>query len=57
MSNYNVSGLQTLAELAKESVINPVPEKIQEHVNTGPTCSSDDTECMNRWIQAFGDCD
>ena len=54
MANYNVSGLQTLAELAKENVVNPVPETVEDQ---GPTCQPDDKECMQRWIAAFSDCD
>jgi hypothetical protein len=54
MANYNVSGLQTLAELAKENVVNPAPETTDTN---GPTCAPGDKECMQRWIAAFSDCD
>jgi hypothetical protein len=54
MANYNVSGLQTLAELAKENVVNPVPETVEDQ---GPTCQLSDKECIKRMIQAFSDCE
>ena len=54
MANYNVSGLQTLAELAKENVVNPAPEVTE--IN-GPVCEPGDKECFARWVQAFSDCE
>jgi hypothetical protein len=54
MANYNVSGLQTLAELAKETVVNTTPETTETN---GPICAPGDTECVKRWVQAFSDCE
>lgn len=54
MANYNVSGLQTLAELAKEKVLTPAPATPE---STGPNCAPGDTECVQRWIAAFSDCE
>jgi hypothetical protein len=53
MANYNVSGLQTLAELAKENVTNPTPEVTEEKP---PVCETSDKGCMKRLVQAFSDC-
>ena len=53
MANYNVSGLQTLVELAKENVSNPTPNVTEEK---SPVCETGDKGCMKRWISAFSDC-
>ena len=40
-----------------QPTVNPTPEDIQARVDRGPQCKPGDTECINRWVQAFSDCD
>ena len=54
MTNGNISGIQTLVELAKENVVNSTPDATETN---GPVCQPGDTECVNRWVQAFSDCE
>ena len=58
MANYNVSGLQSLANLAHEAAIKSIPSKSLE--TTTPTevlpCAPEDKVCTKRWIDSISDC-
>jgi hypothetical protein len=59
MANYNVSGLQTLSDLAAEAMVKSIPSKPLE--TTPPTenevpCDTSDKACTRRWIDSFSDC-
>lgn len=56
MSVNNELGLSSVAHLAHQASIESLlPE--QPTQDAGPQCQLGDKECINRWIQAFGDCD
>ena len=54
MSPNNELGLSSVAHLAHQAAIESL---LPEQPETGPNCEPGDKECINRWIQAFGDCD
>lgn len=59
MANYNVSGLQTLSDLATEAMVKSIDNKPLE--TTKPTesvtpCADEDKVCTKRWIDSFSDC-
>jgi hypothetical protein len=60
MANYNVSGLETLADLAHEAAIKSIPSKPLETIKPvekeTPVCADNDKACTKRWIDSFSDC-
>ena len=60
MANYNVSGLQTLADLAHEAAIKSIPSKTLETTQPAetetPVCADNDKACTKRWIDSISDC-
>ena len=59
MANYNVSGLQSLSDLAAEAMVKSIDSKPQKTTTPEPAvspCSDKDTACTKRWIDSFSDC-
>ena len=60
MANYNVSGLETLTDLAHEAAIKSIPSKPLETTQPAeketPVCADNDKACTKRWIDSFSDC-
>ena len=59
MANYNVSGLQTLSDLAAEAMVKSIDNKPQETIKPAETvtpCADQDKACTKRWIDSFSDC-
>lgn len=59
MANYNVSGLQTLADLAHEAAMKGIiskPLETTEPAVTETPCAEKDSACTKRWIDSIGDC-
>jgi hypothetical protein len=59
MANYNVSGLQSLADLAHEAAIKGIPSKPLETTQPAETvtpCADNDKACTKRWIDSISDC-
>ena len=59
MANYNVSGLETLADLAHEAAIKSIPSKPLETTQPAENevpCDTSDKACTRRWIDSFSDC-
>ena len=59
MANYNVSGLQSLADLAHEAAIKSIPSKPLETTQPAETvtpCADKDKVCTKRWIDSISDC-
>jgi len=60
MANYNVSGLQTLSDLAAEAMVKSIPSKPLETTKPAesevPVCADQDKACTKRWIDSFSDC-
>ena len=59
MANYNVSGLQSLADLAHEEAIKSIPSKPLETTQPAEPvtpCADQDTACTKRWIDSISDC-
>jgi hypothetical protein len=59
MANYNVSGLQTLSDLAAEAVVNSIPSKPLETTQPAEPvtpCADQDKACTKRWIDSISDC-
>ena len=59
MANYNVSGLQSLADLAHEAAIKSIPGKPLETTQPAETvtpCADNDKACTKRWIDSISDC-
>ena len=59
MANYNVSGLETLADLAHEAAIKSIPSKPLETTKPAESvtpCADQDNACTKRWIDSFSDC-
>ena len=59
MANYNVSGLQSLADLAHEAAIKSIPSKPLETTQPAETvtpCADNDNACTKRWIDSISDC-
>ena len=60
MANYNVSGLETLADLAHEAAIKSIPSKpldtTQPAETETPVCADKDSACTKRWIDSISDC-
>ena len=59
MANYNVSGLQTLSDLASEAMVKSINNKPLETTKPAESvtpCADDDKVCTKRWIDSFSDC-
>jgi hypothetical protein len=59
MANYNVSGLQTLSDLAAEAMVKSIdatPQKTTKSAETPTPCADNDKACTRRWIDSFSDC-
>ena len=60
MANYNVSGLQTLSDLAAEAMVKSIDNKpletTQPAETEAPVCADQDKACTKRWIDSFSDC-
>ena len=59
MANYNVSGLQTLSDLAAEAMVKSIPGKpleTEKPVEKETPCADNDKACTKRWIDSFSDC-
>ena len=59
MANYNVSGLQTLSDLAAEAMVKGIPSKPLETTQPAEPvtpCADQDKACTKRWIDSFSDC-
>jgi len=59
MANYNVSGLQTLSDLAAEAMVKSIPSKPLETTQPAEKetpCADNDKACTKRWIDSFSDC-
>lgn len=60
MANYNVSGLQTLSDLAAEAMVKSIDNKPLETTKPAeketPVCADNDKDCTKRWIDSFSDC-
>ena len=59
MANYNVSGLQTLSDLATEAMVKSIDNKPLETTKPAETvtpCADEDKACTKRWIDSFSDC-
>jgi hypothetical protein len=60
MANYNVSGLQTLSDLAAEAMVKSIDNKpletIQPAETETPVCADNDKACTKRWIDSISDC-
>ena len=59
MANYNVSGLQTLSDLASEAMVKSIDNKPLETTKPAETvtpCADEDKACTKRWIDSFSDC-
>jgi len=62
MANYNVSGLQTLSDLAAEAMVKGIPSKPLETTQPAeaetetPVCADKDSACTKRWIDSISDC-
>ena len=59
MANYNVSGLQTLSDLAAEAMVASIPSKPLETTQPAEPvtpCADQDKACTKRWIDSISDC-
>lgn len=59
MANYNVSGLQTLSDLATEAMVKSIDNKPLETTKPAESvtpCADNDSACTKRWIDSFSDC-